>query len=367
MKTTKSNILHISTTKELRGGDLQLINQLKNCNHLDFNHHILCVKKSKLLEIAKLNHWKVFSAHKLSNYDVLFSLKIFFLVRKYKINIIQLHDSTSLTLCLLVKYLLKNVNVIYIRKSNNSIKKSSSKKYNSNLIRVIVCVSESVKSEMENVIKDKNKLLVIKDGINLSQFNHKKNYALHEKLNISKSTKIIGIIASLSYEKDLFTFIKVAKTISETYSDKIRFVLVGEGNLKNDLVDFVSNQKMEKLIHFYGFATNVNEILPNFDVLLSTSIVEGLGVSVLEAFACGVPVVATRAGGLPESVQHNHTGLNAEILDFKTLAQHTIQILENENLKFELIKNAKEYVHKNHNIKNLCLKYDDLYLTLITH
>lgn len=63
-------------------------------------------------------------------------------------------------------------------------------------------------------------------------------------------------------------------------------------------------KKLKDNIHFTGFRNDINELLPELNLFLMTSKTEGLGTTILDAFAAQVPVVATQAGGIPEIVQH---------------------------------------------------------------
>ena len=80
--------------------------------------------------------------------------------------------------------------------------------------------------------------------------------------------------------------------------------------------------------------------MKSIDVLLITSKTEGLGTTILDAFACKIPVVATRAGGIPEIVQDGVTGLTAEVEDVKQLAKHVTTILNDGELRTELTQKA---------------------------
>ncbi len=88
-------------------------------------------------------------------------------------------------------------------------------------------------------------------------------------------------------------------------------------------------------------ASDIPKILPELDVFLITSETEGLGTSVIDAFVCEVPVVATKAGGIPELVKHKTTGLLAEVKDAKVLADH-INLLFSGSIDLKEITNNQQ-------------------------
>ena len=103
---------------------------------------------------------------------------------------------------------------------------------------------------------------------------------------------------------------------------------------------------MQKHILFLGFRQDIPEILPELDAFLITSETEGLGTTILDAFACRVPVVATAGGGIPEIVKHNQTGMLAAVHDADTLATHILNVLTVDTLRSRLVANATEFLQE---------------------
>ena len=109
-----------------------------------------------------------------------------------------------------------------------------------------------------------------------------------------------------------------------------------------EIRSYVENKNLNKHITFTGFRSDIPKKLPELDVFLITSKTEGLGTSVIDAFVCEVPVVATKAGGIPELVKHKITGLLADIKDAKVLAEH-INLLFSGSIDLkEITKNQQE-------------------------
>lgn len=118
------------------------------------------------------------------------------------------------------------------------------------------------------------------------------------------------------------------------------FFIVGDGPLFSEVENYIKERKLEGKIIMTGFRDDVPKIIKELDVFLITSKTEGLGTTVLDAFANHIPMVATQAGGIPEAVRHNETGLTAPIKDAKQLANHVVHLLENKGLAESLTNNA---------------------------
>ena len=101
---------------------------------------------------------------------------------------------------------------------------------------------------------------------------------------------------------------------------------------------------LQKMFYLTGFRNDVADILPELDLMLMTSVTEGLGTTILDAFACAVPVVATAAGGIPEIVIHEKTGLLAAVGDVQGLASQVNRMMKDRELRDRLIEGATSHL-----------------------
>ena len=100
-----------------------------------------------------------------------------------------------------------------------------------------------------------------------------------------------------------------------------RFVILGEGELREHLEQQVHEHHLEKHVLLPGFRTDVLGCIKGFDLFAMSSVTEGLGTSLLDAMACSRPIVATRAGGIPEIVEDGVNGLLVPPRDHHALAR----------------------------------------------
>jgi glycosyltransferase involved in cell wall biosynthesis len=123
-----------------------------------------------------------------------------------------------------------------------------------------------------------------------------------------------------------------------------RFVLVGEGPLRPAVEARLAALGLGGLVGLAGFRDDVATILPELDLLLFTSASEGFGSTLLDAAACRVPVVATRAGGIPEVVVEGETGLLAPVGDAAALAEAAARVLREPALRARLVEGGARRV-----------------------
>lgn len=361
------NILNVTSIVEWRGGDAQMYtiyNLLKK--HNDLKQYILCPEESILYKKAKQDSSDVIPYTKKNK--VLSLVKpIIKNVKQYNINVVHIHDSSALSAAIIAKFLLrKQIKIIYSRKRNNPIKNNFFKKlkYDNKHIFKIISVSKAVENIFVDIGIPNEKLLTIYDAIDVSEFsNVQKKGLIHDELSLSKEVKIIGNISSLTKQKDLVTFIKTAEKINQKIPN-IHYVILGTGNEERFLKSLVLEKNLQNKVHFLGFKTNVAEYLNEFDILLMTSITEGLPLTIYEAFASKIPIVSTKAGGIPEVIKDGVNGYLAEIGDDETLASKCLNILENSSLSEEFKKISYNLVVSKFDLKNLEENYYQFYKTL---
>ncbi len=146
-------------------------------------------------------------------------------------------------------------------------------------------------------------------------------------IGIPARAPVVGNVAALTGHKDHATLLEAAPIVLRRRPDA-RFVIVGEGPLRRELEARAREGGLEGRVVFAGFRSDVDRLLPAFDVFCLSSHLEGLGTSLLDAMAFGVPVVATAAGGIPEAVEHGATGLVVPVRSPVALAQALLEVLE---------------------------------------
>jgi len=214
-------------------------------------------------------------------------------------------------------------------------------KYNYTSIQSIVCVSHFIKTVLEKDLKKLDRIKVVHSGIDLQRFTFKNTGILRKEFNIAPSIKIVANVAAIAPHKDYFTFVDVAKSLPQ-----YNFIIIGDGPLENEIKSYAKEKEVNNII-FTGFLSNIEKYLKSLDCFLITSETEGLGTSILDAMICKIPVVGTRAGGIPEIVIHEKTGLIAEIRDVVELSKSVEMLMEDQELASELINNAYSNISQN--------------------
>jgi glycosyltransferase involved in cell wall biosynthesis len=304
--------------------------------------HVFCSKGSAVEDFC-LKHNIPYQAQKeVFAVNPLFAKGVASYCKSKNIELIHVHDSHAHTFAVMAHALFGlEVPIIVSRRVDFPISKSglSLYKYNHPMVERILCVSKTIEEIMRRDVARPERLATVHSGIDTSRFEQsEKTSLLTDEFNITAKL-LIGNVAALAPHKDYFTFISTAESLLNKGVDA-HFFIIGDGPLKEEITATVAQSAFKDKFTFTGFRKDIPKILPCLDVFLITSETEGLGTSILDAFACKVPVVATRAGGIPEIVKHEITGLTAEVKNAEELASQVLRLIGNKGLRTQFIDNG---------------------------
>jgi glycosyltransferase involved in cell wall biosynthesis len=342
-------IIHVSSALSWRGGEQQIAYLLSELSKREIQQIVLCPEDSPLHSFCTRNSIEVKPYRKKSGLDPWLAFRIVQLCRSVKTPLIHVHDSHSHTAAFLSAILWMNKTpVIVHRRVSFPVKKSviSSIKYNHNSIARIICVSEYVRRMMNLGLAKPDKTCTVYDGIDLNKFIPEQNsHFLRDRFQLDDYHTLIGNVSAITVEKDYITFTDTAEILLRNRPD-LRFFIIGEGSQREFISEYIKGKGLADKIFMPGFLENIQDILPELDLVLFTSIHEGLGTTLLDAFACRIPVVSTNAGGIPEIVKDRLTGLATEIRKPDDMAMAVAEILDSQDLKNELVENAFRMVQE---------------------
>ena len=141
--------------------------------------------------------------------------------------------------------------------------------------------------------------------------------------------------------------------------------LVGEGPEHERIRGLVQAADLDEVVQFLGERTDLPAVLRNADLFLLPSESESFGLAALEAMSCGVPVIASRVGGVPEVVIDGETGLLAPVGDIAAMAAHVVRLLADAPLRARLGQAARQRAETVFPLEATVSKYEDLYRRLL--
>lgn len=229
----------------------------------------------------------------------------------------------------------------------------------------IIGVSSDITQLMQKWIT-KNKLPIeyIANGISLTPYIDKKSKdSAKSVLGINASTFCIGIVARLSRPKDHLLLIDAISVLSATYSD-IKLIIVGDGPLRSAIESYITANHYEHLVTMLGERKDIANILNALDLFALTSSSEGIPMTILEAMAASLPVIATNVGGIPQVVIDEKTGFLVEDKDKNDLVEAIQKLILQPHLRQQFGEAGHLFLQSNYSIKQVVNKYENVYLNL---
>ncbi len=198
-----------------------------------------------------------------------------------------------------------------------------------------VAICPTVKKTIEESLNIKaEKIPLVKNGVDIKKFFP----SSYEKKQ--KPIKIISV-GSLYWIKNQAMIIEAVDSIRKKGVD-LELVLLGEGEERKNLEELVKHLNAEGYVFMPGIKRNVKEYLSESDIYLSASRTEGLPLSILEAMACGLPIVSTCAGGVQDIVFNNQNGYVVDIEDKKGYENALLELCCNIRKRKLFAKKSRE-------------------------
>lgn len=285
----------------------------------------------KPLFILKLN---INPALKRIIVDIFTFLKLLFDRDIWRCEIINAHGISSWLPTIWICKILKKTSLITFHETQEYIKFFGGKKWGKWIWDYAIKNADYI-IDISKTIKRK-KVFYIPDGINLKEFKPR---------DIEKKEKIALFVGRLSAQKGVKYFIKASKIIKRK-SKNVKFVAISQTSLKwpngKKYANLLRKNNIElhiriprgELIQFYQKAS----------LLILPSISEAFGLVLLEAMACGTPVVASNVGGVPNAVKDGVVGFLVPPKNPQAIAEKSLLILENKGLREKMSKNCLEWV-----------------------
>jgi glycosyltransferase involved in cell wall biosynthesis len=182
--------------------------------------------------------------------------------------------------------------------------------------------------------------------------------------NYERSLVYVG---NLTAPKRAETIIRALQKVTEMDAE-CRLIIIGEGNLRPSLEALADELGLKEQVHFCGALPHeeVLEMLQGADVFVHCSDHEGLGMAIMEAMGAGLPVVASRVGGVPDLVREGETGFMIPPDDVEKYAEKILILLHNDQLRQELGSNARHFAEKHLNKQTILAQLETVYGEILT-
>ncbi|SKA79908.1 Glycosyltransferase involved in cell wall bisynthesis [Caloramator quimbayensis] len=366
-------VLHIISGGEVGGSKNHLLSIVKNMDESKIKNIVICFIKGSLYEEAV----KIGIDIRLIEQNKRFDLSILKDIQKIcireKVDIINCHGGRAnfIGYFLMKKYAAKYVTTIHSDYKDDYRGNFYKTLIYSNINRFVlrsfnyyITVSEDFKGMLIKRGFNKEKIFVVYNGIDFNKPIPELNRDdIIRKYNIPFSSHYVTMVARLHPVKGHKVFLKACSLVLKSFKDVV-FILVGDGNIKEELIQYAKELGIFDKIIFAGFQKPDEFIyISDFTVLASYS--ESFPLSILESALYKKTVISTDVGGISKLIEDRVNGYLIKIGDYETLSMKILSLLndkeESQNYGNKLYYKASQ----NFSIEKLCNKYEEIYLSMI--
>ncbi|MEN2402217.1 N-acetyl-alpha-D-glucosaminyl L-malate synthase BshA [Flavobacterium sp. MC2016-06] len=302
-------------------------------------------------------------------YELALSSKLVDMVKLYKIEVLHVHYAIPHAYAgYMAKQMLKNegINLPMITTlhgtditlvGNHPFYKPAVT-FSINKSDYVTSVSQSLKDDTLKLFKIKNKIRVIPNFIELDKMAKDPLAPCHRYVMAKENERIITHISNFRKVKRIPDIIKIFYNIQKEIPAKL--MMVGDGPEKEKAEILCQELGILDKVIFFGNSNEIDKILCMTDLFLLPSETESFGLAALEAMSCGVPVISSNSGGLPEVNFEGFSGYLSNVGNVEEMAVNALRILKDDATLNQFKANALE-VAKKFDIKNILPKYEALY------
>ena len=375
----KINLLYVITKLELGGAQKQLLSLLDALDKEKFQPFLFTAREGLLVtDAASINgltlHLSCFlerPPHPLR--DLLSLIELYRFIRRHKIDIVHTHSSKAGVVGRLAARL-AGVRVIVHTVhgwSFNDFQARALRRLYIWLERVgalvsskIIVVSEWDKRKgLREGIGKEEEYELIPYGINYAEFQGD-GIELRDAFGVSSAGFLVGMIACLKPQKAPLDFVALAKKLT-IQKENVKCILVGDGVLRPAIQRLIRKYHLEEKVILTGWRKDIPQILSALDVVVLTSLWEGMPIVALEAMASAKPVVVTQTGGVSEVIKEGETGFLVDPSDIAALCDKVSLLLADEPLRKRVGAQARLSLKENFSIAHMCVNTQKLYFLLL--
>ncbi len=228
-----------------------------------------------------------------------------------------------------------------------------------------LAVSQGVRDYVvEQCRLDPANFRVVYNAIDWSRFQRERNLRLRQELGAPPDLPLVGLVARLDHwGKGHREFLAAMAVLRKRHP--CLGLIIGGGRRQAEMEQMARNLGLAKAVVFLGHRDDIPDLLAALDIFVLPSHREGVSLALLEAMAAGLPVIATKVGGLPEVVIHEKTGLLVPAADAEALAQALGRLLEDPSYAKNLGQNARQHVQTYFSIERLGRDINEIYDELV--
>lgn len=360
--------LHIDSARTWRGGQNQVLLTVLGLRALGHRAMLVTHPAGELRQRAR-EGLDLIPLAPATEMDLSAAWRLSRLVKQLKPDVIHAHDPHGVAMAALALSMstqLAKPPLIASRRVDFHIKGNALSRWKYRQVDCFVCASDAIRKMLIADGVPATYVVTIHEGIDLAHVAAAPPADLHAELWLPHHAPIVGNVAALVPHKGQRHLVEAAAIVVTQVPDA-RFVIAGEGELRASLERQIRERRLEKHVFLAGFRPDILSVHRGFDIFVMSSVTEGLGTSLLDAMACGKPVIATTAGGMPEVVADGESGILVPPRDDAALAAAIVRLLKDPPLRAAMGAAGERRVRERFSSERMVQDTLDLYKRVCLH
>jgi glycosyltransferase involved in cell wall biosynthesis len=358
--------LHVDTSRTWRGGQNQVLLTVNGLRSIGERAALVAHPDGELLRRASEGLELVPLAPR-TELDLKAAWRFARVLKRLAPDVIHAHDPHGVAMASLALSLSSGSSrggptppLVASRRVDFHLKGNSFSRWKHRQVDCFIAASEAIRLMLVADGVPAEDTVTVHEGIDVDRVIAAPPVDVHEILWLPHGAPIVGNVAALVPHKGQRHLIEAARLVVQEIPDA-RFVILGEGELRDPLERLIHEHHLEKHVLLPGFRTDVLGCIKSFDVFAMSSVTEGLGTSLLDAMACARPIVATRAGGIPEIVEDGVNGLLVPPRDHAELARVIVRTLNDAGLRRQLGEAGLARVRERFTVERMVAQTSEVY------
>ncbi len=354
-------ILHVETGRHLYGGALQVRYLIEGLFQLGIENILVCPKASAIgAHFSKTRFAEVLEIPCRGDLDFRLLFGILAAIKGKRPDILHVHSRRGADVWgAAAAYISKTPSIITRRVDNPESRLVSRIKYGA--YKKVITISEGIKEVLISQGVKEHHVTCVRSAVDASEYGKECDREWFQaEFGLPGNCLVMGMIAQFIERKGHRYVLDAFEALQGSGPDSY-LIFFGQGPLEQAVKDMTERKGLEKRVLFAGYREDLSRVLPCLDLIVHPALMEGLGVSLIQAAASGVPIVASRVGGIPEIVRHEVNGLLVPPADTGRLASAMKRLLEHGNLRKEMGEKGRRMVQDEFSIKAMVTGNLDVY------
>lgn len=337
-------ILHVESGRHLYGGVRQVLYILEGLQARNVENVLVCAEGSEIARQAG-PYAEVRPVKLGGDLDFGFVIRLYRLIKQEQPDVVHLHSRRGADTMGGLAARLAGVPCVLSRRVDNPEPRwLLGLKYG--LYDKVITISEGILNVLREQGVDEDKLVCVRSAVDLRPYLQTCDVELfRQTFALSAEGPVVGMVAQLIRRKGHRYLLEAATDVLRAHPDT-QIVLFGKGALEQEIRQQISARGLEGRVHVVGFRHDLERWLGCLDLLVHPADMEGLGVSLIQAAAARVPIIASRVGGIPEIVHDGENGLLIEPGDAPGLARAMIELLADLERRHAMGEQGRELVRQ---------------------